>query len=436
MVKRCPDHGPFETLLWRGEPSMESWKRSKETVHPSVCYSKIEHGCPFDCGICPEHRQLPCSVLLEITHRCNLRCPVCFADSGRQNGEDPDLEEIEFWYKQVLAVAGPCSIQLSGGEPTLRDDLPAIVAMGRRLGFSFIQVNTNGVRLASESNYAQILKDTGLATVFLQFDSVDDTGYRTLRGRPLLEEKLLAIEHCGKAGLAVILVPTLVPGINTQAIGAIMKLALEFKPVVRGIHFQPISYFGRYPTEVFDRHRITLPEVMRALEEQTEGAVKVFDFAPPGCEHALCSFHGSFVRLAKGKLRPITGKADYSCCTPRNAEGARRTIELVSRQWSFPGAQKTEQVSYQGTTMPSGDCQCDHPMSEKPVSLDTFLEQARDRSFTISCMAFQDVWNIDLQRLKGCCIFVVSPDGRLVPFCAYNITSATGQTLYRKTGIG
>jgi len=174
---------------------------------------------------------------------------------------------------------------------------------------------------------------------------------------------------------------------------------------------------------------------MRALEEQTEGAVKVFDFAPPRCEHALCSFHGSFVRLTNGSLKPITGKPDYSCCTPRNAEGARRTIDLVSRQWSIPAAQRTEQVSYQGTTVPSGDCQCDHPMSEKPVSLDTFLEQARNRSFTISCMAFQDAWNIDLQRLKCCCISVASPDGRLVPFCAYNITSATGQTLYRGTGI-
>ena len=166
MVKECPVHGVFEDILWRGDPSMENWQRPKTAVHPPVSYAGVREGCPFDCGLCPDHEQIPCSVLLEVTHRCNLRCPVCFADAGSQCGEDPDLDRISFWYRQVMPVAGACSIQLSGGEPTMRDDLPVIIELGRKNGFSFIQVNTNGLRLAEDRAYVQTLKDAGLASVF------------------------------------------------------------------------------------------------------------------------------------------------------------------------------------------------------------------------------------------------------------------------------
>ena len=432
MVKDCPAHGSFEVLLWRGAPEMASWNRPKEPVLPPVCYADVHRGCPYDCGLCSDHRQLPCSVVLEITHLCNLQCPVCFSDAGSRDLEDPDLEQIEFWYRQAYAVAGPCSIQLSGGEPTLRDDLPAIIRIGKQLGFSFIQLNTNGVRLASNSGYAQNLKDAGLTTVYLQFDGVDDNVYRTLRGKPLLGEKLLAIEHCGQAGLGVVLVPTLVPGVNTDAIGAIVKLGVNLAPVVRGIHFQPVSYFGRYPGAA-DHPRMTLPEVMRALEAQTEGNVRVSDFAPPGCEHSLCSFHSTYIRQANGRLKLITGKANDAYCSPRKSAGAGRTIDLVSKRWALQPLQKPQEDSDRGVEKQSGaGCNCGCTVPEKPLDLDTFLEAARNRSFTISAMAFQDAWNIDLERLKSCCISVVAPDGRLVPFCAYNMTSAQGESLYRK----
>jgi uncharacterized radical SAM superfamily Fe-S cluster-containing enzyme len=429
MEKTCPDHGPFETILWRGEPAMETWLRAKEPVHPQVCYTDTDRGCPFDCGLCEAHEQLPCSVLLEVTERCNLQCPVCFADSDTK-GEDPDIEKISFWYRRVMAAAGTCSIQLSGGEPTMRDDLPAIIELGRKIGFSFIQLNTNGLRLASERGYAHSLKKSGLTSVFLQFDGVDDDVYRSLRGRPLMREKLRAIEICGEAALGVVLVPTLLPGVNTHSIGGVVKLALNLAPVVRGVHFQPISYFGRYPKGPCGFERITLPEVMRALEEQTEGMVHVNDFSPPGCEHALCSFHGSFIRMPDGRLNPIAGKADSSCCASVSPGGVGRTIALVSRQWSAPVSEKTTPLICLDKELECG-CACDIP-PDGPIDLDTFLRDARSMSFTISCMAFQDAENLDLERLKGCCISIVAQDGRLVPFCAYNLTGATGQRLYRR----
>ena len=155
LVKECTDHGVFRTVIWRGEPSMADWRRSKNPVHPELCYGTVAKGCPFDCGLCAVHEQLPCSVLVEVTDRCNLYCAVCFADSGRGEEADPSPATISRLLERAFAAAGPCNLQLSGGEPTLRDDLPDIVDIARRVGYSFIQVNTNGLRLAADLDYAK-----------------------------------------------------------------------------------------------------------------------------------------------------------------------------------------------------------------------------------------------------------------------------------------
>lgn len=135
LEKTCADHGSWQVPLWRGLPAYEQWQRPKSPSRPELCYAPVQDGCPFDCGLCEEHRQNPCSVLLEITQRCTLGCPVCFADiegAGRTD-QDPDMVTIGGWYDRVMAAAGACNIQLSGGEPTQRDDLPEIIAMGLSL---------------------------------------------------------------------------------------------------------------------------------------------------------------------------------------------------------------------------------------------------------------------------------------------------------------
>ncbi|MBN1872598.1 MAG: radical SAM protein [Anaerolineae bacterium] len=418
LTKACEEHGVFETIIWRGEPAYETWIRPKLPTTPEKPLTTVERGCPFDCGLCPDHRQQTCTALLEVTQRCNLYCAFCFASSG-SNVADPDLATIEGWYRSLLRSGGPCNVQLSGGEPTLRDDLPDIVALGRDLGFDFIQVNTNGLRLARDPDYVAALKEAGLASIFLQFDGTDDAIYTKLRGRPILAEKEAAIAACAAHGLGVILVPTLVPGINTHALGDIVRFALAHAPVVRGVHFQPVSYFGRTPSapEVRfrdDAARITIPEVIRALEAQTEGLVKAAQFIPPGCENALCSFHGNFVILADGRLFGWTHHQPKTCgCQPKPAEeGAAEARSFVAHQWTAP-----EPISTSGGPSLGG--------------WDELLERAKTYTFCISGMAFQDAWTLDLERLRDCCIHVVAPDGRIVPFCAYNLTARDGRALYR-----
>ena len=155
---------------------------------------------------------------------------------------------------------------------------------GRSLGFTFFQLNTNGLRLARDPDYLRRLVDAGLSTVFLQFDGLRDPIHVRLRGRVLADKKRAAIANCSELGVGVVLVPTLVPGVNVDDIGAIIEFALQYAPTVRGVHFQPISYFGRYPAAPLDSDRITIPEVIRAIEAEMRGAIRRDSFGPPGGE--------------------------------------------------------------------------------------------------------------------------------------------------------
>jgi uncharacterized radical SAM superfamily Fe-S cluster-containing enzyme len=429
LVKTCPEHGEFRTLIWKGPPSFERWARPKVPATPPVTQTEVLRGCPFDCGLCPEHRQRSCTVIMEVTQRCDLHCSFCYADSGSGEKEDPPLHLISTWYQAVAATGKACNIQLSGGEPTTRDDLPAIVARGRDLGFLFIQLNTNGIRLGRDPEYVRDLKKAGLSSVFLQFDGTEEDIYLRVRGRRLLDEKRRAIERCEAQGIGVVLVPILVPGVNDQNIGNILKQALEWSPVVRGVHFQPVSYFGRYPRQPKDADRITLPELMRAIEEQSGGKFQVDHFRPPGCENALCSFHGNYLILSDGTLRSLQKPFGEECCSvPESAEeGATKAISYVARQWASPPPSPRN-------PFPSACCSpeaSERSGSSGLISLDDFINRARTHTFSISAMAFQDIWNVDLERVRDCCIHVMAPHRTLVPFCAYNLTDVKGRALYR-----
>ena len=246
---------------------------------------------------------------------------------------------------------------------------------------------------------------------------------KKIRGRAVWTDKIKAVERCGEQDLGVVLVPTLVPGINIDQIGGILRWGLEHSPVVRGVHFQPVSYFGRYPRAPRDEDRFTLPELMREIELQTGGMMKMADFRPPGAENAHCSFHGNYMILPDGKLRALAGGKSAGCCSSAgNTGGARQAQEFVAKRWTLPEERTAAQPL-------DSLCSCSGVNVD---SLDAFLDRAQRHSFCVSAMAFQDAWTLDLERLRECLIHVVSPSGTLVPFCAYNLTSQSGRTLYRR----
>jgi 7,8-dihydro-6-hydroxymethylpterin dimethyltransferase len=383
----CPAHGTWRTVIWSGPPSFESWCGEE----PS-----------------PAARQT-CTAVVEVTQRCELGCPVCFAESlpAAENG-DPPLAALAQRLARLYAAEGAVNVQLSGGEPTTREDLPQIVEAAAAAGFTFVQLNTNGLRLASEPGYAEALRQAGLESVFLQFDGVTDDVYRVLRGRPLLAEKMKAVEKCAEAGLAVVLVPTVVAGLNFDQIGALVQFAATWAGAVRGLHLQPVSYFGRYPQN--GRPRLTLPDLLRAFEEQTRGMVRVADFAPSCCEHPRCSFRARYWVREGGVLEPV--RSTSCCCPPPSEEAARQATAATARQWSRRRPDDGRSVGAD-----DGD------------DLDRFLQEA-DRILAISGMLFQDAWSVDMERIRRCCVQVVTEDTGLVPFCLWNLTSDSGRRLH------
>ena len=410
LDKSCPDHGAFSTLIWEGNlASYLRWNSENTAVEPPREGKEPEKGCPYDCGLCTEHLRKGCCMLLELTHRCNLRCPVCFAAAGEDGAPDLSLAEIERQYEDLMAHGGPFNIQLSGGEPTVRDDLPTIIRMGREKGFSFFQLNTNGLRLAAEDGYAKELKEAGLDTVFLQFDALDDGVYQILRGRTLLAEKLRCIENCAEASLGVVLVPVIARGVNEDQVGPVLRFALEKMPAVRGVHFQPISYFGRCGLSRPDRP-ITIPKLLSLIEEQTGGKLRACDFAGGGAENPYCSFHASYRVKKDGTLTCLPRRSTGGCCCTTSDDS--RTA--VADQWR--GAPPAFAA--------------DGALSETSA-LDAFLEQVCQSTFAVSGMVFQDAWNLDLDRLRRCHICEVDSRFGLVPFCAYNLTNENGEALYR-----
>ena len=429
LRKVCPEHGVFCVPVWSEPeqggipvPDFADWSRPKTPSRPKHPATAVRKGCPFDCGLCPEHGQHTCTGLVEVTLRCDMACPVCYAKAGEQTvPPDPAPENIAARMDALRSMSGPCNLQISGGEPTVREDLPSLVALARERGFGLVQLNTNGLRLAREPEYAALLRDAGLDSVYLQWDGAGDASFAALRGQACLDFKRRAVENCARAGLGVVLVATLVRGVNDGEVGDLLRLALRLGPAVRGLHFQPAAFFGRYPWHLMDAPRLTLPEVMAALASQAPEFVSPGHLHPPGCEHELCSFSAVYRRVEREHgpgLEPVSSPA--ACCPspalrtdppPSAAEGARAARQFVALHWNSAGRESGKSGIADG--------------------FDRFLAQAgAEQRFTLSGMAFQDALSLDLARVRGCCIHVARADGRLIPFCLHNLTSADGMRLH------
>jgi uncharacterized radical SAM superfamily Fe-S cluster-containing enzyme len=399
LQKECSEHGKFETVIWRGETDINEWSQNSPEFNGNPL-------CPTKCGLCSEHQQDTCCIVYEITKRCNLNCRFCFADAGENT--DIPIEQIKKDLKQMI-TPGKTLIQLSGGEPTVRDDLPEIVAAAKAAGAKYVQLNSNGIRLAKDEHFLKQLVEAGLSFVFMQFDGTKDSIYQYLRNQSLLTTKLQAIKNCEKYNLGVTLVPTLVKIINTDNIGEIIKMGISLSPTVRGIHFQPASYFGRIPQTPNNEQRYTLGELLDDIETQTFGFIKKVNLAPACCDHPLCGFHGSFVILPDNTLIPLTvrNSSKNSCCCQATAEENR---EYVGSRWE-------RKVSDQQAT------------NFDISTMEGFINRVKAYGFTITSMAFQDAWNIDLARLQKCSLHVFR-NGKYIPLCANYLTSCQGRRIH------
>lgn len=429
FVKTCPDHGIFKTTAAECISDFAKWIENPViNIPPETAMTKgdsEDKSCPLHCGTCRNHLQTACCVLIDLTDRCNQHCPYCFAKSEKdadRSGE-PDLKTIEqkldlLW--ELGEKGSPFNIQLSGGEPTVREDLPEIIQMAKAKGFQYIQINSNGRRIAMEKGYAQKLKDAGASVIFMQFDGTRDDIYEALRGEPLLEIKKKAIRHCAEAGLAVTLVPTIVEGVNTDNIGEMMDFLIENVSVVKGIHFQPVSFFGRHPEKNIDGDlhsgdfpgRVTMFGLLHKLQEQRP-QFQYQDYCPISTGHTLCCFYSTYIKEPDGSVRCTLSenrkKTGVACC-----DTAVNKLDVIKKDRDF--------VLNKWDVLPPENCRnwSQYTSSKEIINLIDFFEYYKQNTFTVTGMAFQDIMNLDAERVKRCRVQVLSEDNKLVPFCAYN----------------
>ena len=409
MRKRCKTHGWFESLISSdSEMYLDSLRYNKPGTFPLAYSTEVVDGCPLDCGLCPEHKQHTCLGLIEVNSHCNLDCPICFADA--QPGFSLSMAQVERMLDRFVELEGePEVVQFSGGEPTIHPDILPMVRMAKDKGIRVVMVNTNGIRIAKDDRFLAGLADLSPA-VYLQFDGFSTQTHEAMRGKDLLQTKLRALHRMAQAKLDVVLVPAIEKGVNHDEIGDIVRFGIEH-PAVRGIAFQPVTHSGRFvPFDPMDRE--TVADVIHGIAEQTDGMFVESDFIPVPCCHPTCR-SATYAYVENGEVTPLPRVVDVDkyldYVTNRTLPEIRPDVlEALEGLWSASSVPGTDSAATRF------DCAaCDLSFSSSTAYL-------KEHVFMIVVQGFADPYNMDLKALMKCCIGELIPDGRIIPFCAYN----------------
>jgi uncharacterized radical SAM superfamily Fe-S cluster-containing enzyme len=461
MEKTCPEHGYVRDRVCTNGALYRKLQRWSFREGAGVSNPRVDgaSSCPASCGLCSMHQSHTMLGQIDLTNRCNLSCPICFANANAQGYVvEPTFPEVTALLRQLRGYRPvPASaVQLTGGEPTIHPDFLAIVAKAKELGFSHVQAASNGIRFA-EPGFARAAAAAGLHTVYLQFDGVDDRVHEQTRGRPLLEVKRRALESIHAAGMKVCLVPTVVKGVNDDQVGPILRFAIEHIHVVSAIAYQPVSFTGRIDPGERAARRYTLGDL--ASDLAATGAVDPMrDFYPlsvvaplsrlmaaltgdpkiTATSHPACSAGTYFVVDPRGNAVPITRFLDV--------EGLFSELDRMAAQVEGSWFRALHKLRVPGLFArhfrPEG--------APEGLTVRTFLHALRGmtdkrigrgkagertyRTLLAAGMHFQDRFNYDVERVKRCVIHYSTPEG-MFPFCAYNCGPVHRTWIERKHAV-
>lgn len=411
MLKRCPEHGNSKVLIADDityYKNIRNYNKPSETPH--TFNTKTHYGCPYDCGLCPDHEQHSCLTLIEITDRCNLTCPTCYTSSSPTHGRHRTLDEIKKMFDAIVKnEKEPDVIQISGGEPTIHPDLFEILDYAKALPIKHLMLNTNGIRIAQDFEFTKKLKSyTPDFEIYLQFDSFDDEKLKVLRGSNLLKIRQKAIDHLNELNLSTTLVVTLHKGLNDNEIGEIIDYALKQK-CVRGVTFQPTQIAGRNENFDVNKNRITLTEVRRKILEQFP-IFESDDIIPVPCNPDALAM-GYALKL-NNEVFPLTRFVNPNDLL----DNSKNTIVYEQDEVLH---QKMFEIFSTGISTDVA--------SEKLKSLLCCLPQINapdlsyDNLFRIIIMQFVDAYNFDVRSIKKSCVHIVNKDYKIIPFETMNL---------------
>ncbi len=427
MRKRCPQCGPFEGLVYGDAVLYVSQsKYNKPGTIPLAFGTDIRDGCPYDCGLCPDHQQHACLGIIEVNSACNMDCPLCFSEAGP--GFSLTLEEVEHILDDFVRTEGdPEVVQFSGGEPTIHPQIVDFVNAAKARGIRFVMINTNGKRIAQDDKFVEQLNQVR-PSLYFQFDGFESDTYRIIRGEPdILEQKLRALDRLAEIGLNVTLVPAIERGVNEHELGAIIDFAIKH-PAVRGINFQPAFHTGRHiPHDPMQR--MTIPDVVRLIEEQTQGQFRISDFVPvpccfPTCNSVTYAFIDGDTVTPIPRVINVDDYLDYitNRVVPDWSDDVSKALEGLWSSSSVAGSDRSaQQVSI--------SCQaCGIP--------DSFgMGDIAQHVLMIMLQDFMDPWTFNQKNLMKCCKEFLLPGGKQVPFCAYNTLGYREQARVQLEGM-
>ena len=444
--KHCPTHGSREDFVCGDVHSFDRLEFSVPGKVPrQVGVTATGKGCPYECGLCTEHEQHTCVGRGEITGSCNLSCPMCYASSG-PGGQHLSFEDAIKSIDRLVEVEGrPEVLQLSGGEPTIHPEFLEILDYACGQPIDIVMINTNGIRFARDRDFLDaVARYRDRLEIYLQFDGFRDETYESLRGEPLAETKRQAIEAFGEVGLRTTLVTTVQGGVNEDELGAIIEFGLD-RSWITGVSLQPATYSGRHVLPETIEARVTFPEVVKLIEQQTDGRFVADDFMPLPCAHPNCHTL-TYAYRSGGRWIPLMRLIDAREHSDLLANGitfnrsrARQLIETYLERLGHCGPE--------GCSVPGAIDQLVAPelpvlagqpivpqgpdVAADPLALEFFqrgLAEDLDPSdvFRITITSFLDAYNFDVRRVMKCCIHHVLPSGHVIPFCAYNVLYREG----------
>lgn len=417
-LKRCHEHGVQKTIVSSDAAYFRSTKDfQKPGDIPLKFQSKTHYGCPYDCGLCPDHEQHSCLALIEINDECNLTCPVCFAESSPQRAVNKSIATIEGMLDTLVASEGfPDLVQISGGEPTIHPQILDILRLAKSKPIRHIMLNTNGIRIATDRAFvAELAKLKPGFEVYLQFDSMNREALENIRGADLRKVRAQALTNLEEFGVSTTLVAVIKKGINDHEIGDIVRHALSWK-CVRGVTFQPVQDAGRNENFNKNTDRALLTDIRRAIATQAGEVFDGDDIIPLPCNpDSIAIAYG----LRNGtQITPITKlipRADLLAAAPNTISFEKypalkdRLFDLLSLASS---GERTKTVL--------GELLCCLPQVEVPDDL------GYDKVFRIVIVQFLDKYNFCVGTVKRSCIHFVTPEKKIIPFDTYNLFYRNG----------
>jgi len=417
LLKRCLEHGEHVEVFEEDASYLlarDRYDKPGSTIRPDAT---VTRGCPFDCGLCPDHEQHTCIGIIEVTQHCDLGCPVCYASADGSHAEGLELERIDAMMQFYKEREGghPEILQLSGGEPTSHPRIEEILTLAKKKRFKYLMLNTNGLRIARDPAFAEFLGTlTPGFEVYLQFDGTTDSAYTKLRGAKLLETKMAAIENLTRARVPITLVATIARGVNDRQIGDIVRFGIQ-TDFVRGVNFQPVAYFGR-GSSADVKNRVTLSGIRREIERQTDGVFRAEDIVPLPCDIDRVAV--TYAVKAGDQYVPVMRKVNIG-----------GYLELIDNTMDFR-AEDLVKNAVKGALTKGMACDClrlkDEIAEVLPQGYLTWSPKKRaeyidTNTFRITISSFIDRYNFDAKSMRKECVHVITPDLKRIPFSAYNM---------------